>query len=159
LFRVTVGNHSFTLQSNGSFSYTPPFYLKERRYRTEITPLNMVNLLSNSSFEEVFAGLPKDWNIGNVKDFRISLDKGYDGKYSLKVTTSSTKKRTWSWIRSESIDVELGRRYLMKFIIQMLVILVLMVILLMKSNGNVWLMYHAEKQELKRSIGRSSRTL
>ncbi|AIY89559.1 carbohydrate binding domain-containing protein [Geoglobus acetivorans] len=110
-FRVRIGDEVFTLKPEGNFSYTPPFHLDKGDHRLEIAPLNVRNILQNPSFEDVFAGLPESWNIGNTKDFKIGFDRGYDGNYSLKVSTSTTGKR-WSWIRSEPMDVEPGRDYL-----------------------------------------------
>ncbi|WP_330999823.1 carbohydrate binding domain-containing protein [Archaeoglobus neptunius] len=111
-FKVKIGDKSFILKSNSlNFTYTPLFHLTEGKYRLEIIPLNVKNLVKNPSFEKIFAGLPESWNIGNTKDFKISFDRGYDGNYSLKVSTSTTEKR-WSWIRSEPMDVEPGRDYL-----------------------------------------------
>ncbi|MDL1957409.1 MAG: carbohydrate binding domain-containing protein [Candidatus Desulfofervidus auxilii] len=111
-FKVRISDHEFILKSNSlNFTYTPIFHLTKGKYKLEVTPLKVKNLVKNPSFERVFAGLPGSWKIGNTKDFKISFDKGYKGKYSLKVSTSTTKK-TWSWIRSEPIDVQPGRTYL-----------------------------------------------
>ena len=111
-FKVKIGDKSFILKSNSlNFTYSPPFYLTKGKYKLEIIPINAKNLVKNPSFEKIFAGLPRDWNIGNP-NFEICFDKGYEGKYSLKVSTSSTKKGTWSLIRSEPIDVRPGKEYL-----------------------------------------------
>ena len=112
-FKVRIGDHEFILKANSSnFTYTPLFNLTKGKYRLEVIPLNAKNLVKNPSFEKTFAGLPESWKIGNTKNFKISFDKGYDGKYSLKVSTSTTKPKTWSWIRSEPIKVEPGKEYL-----------------------------------------------
>jgi len=110
-FRVKINSNEFELESKLNFSYTPMFFLPSGKYRLEITPI-VENLVRNPSFEGVFDGLPKGWKIGNTKNFKISFDRGPGGKYGLKVLTSATKKGTWSRIRSEPIDVEPEKEYL-----------------------------------------------
>lgn len=113
VFKVDIGNYSFIIKSKSlNYTYTPLFSLEIGTYVLEITPLNISNLVINPSFEYVNNSLPIFWNLGNVKDFRISLDKGYKGKYSLKVSTPIAKERTWSWIRSKPINVVPGTKYL-----------------------------------------------
>ena len=108
-FVVTLGHHTFTLNSTKlGFVYTPLFNLGSGKYRLEIKPLKTGNLVRNPSFEVTEDGQPVGWHAGN-EHFTVSLDKGYAGKYSLKVSTTSTKADTWSWIRSEPISVKPGK--------------------------------------------------
>ena len=111
-FKVEIGDNVFILKSNGlGYMYTPSFYLTRGDYMLKITPLNITNLVENPSFEEVSDGILTGWRICNPRDFEISFDRGYDGNYSLQVSTNSTKK-TWSWIESKPIDVQPGKTYL-----------------------------------------------
>lgn len=109
-FEVEIGNKSFVLRSSGlNFAYSPAFHLTKGEYKLEVIPLNIENLVKNPSFE---IGT-KFWN-WKTKEFLIRLDNttSYDGKYSLRVSTSINRKGTWSWIRSEPISVEPGKEYL-----------------------------------------------
>lgn len=113
-FKIRIGNYTFIMNTNpelSEFSYSPSFNLTEGKYLIEIRPLNTENIVKNPSFEKASHGLPKGWRIFNTKDFIVNLGRGYQGKYSLKVVTNATK-RTWSWIRSEPIDVQPGKIYL-----------------------------------------------
>ena len=109
-FRVKINGNEFELESNSNFVSTPMFFLSSGKYRLEITSI-VKNLVRNPSFEKVFDGLLEDWSPGNTKDFKISFDRGYDDKYSLKASTSTTKEKMWSNIRSKPIDVDSGRYY------------------------------------------------
>lgn len=113
-FLVKIGNYSFIISSKSSnFSYSPLFYLNEGKYVLEIVPLNAVNPLENPSFEEWYAGLPESWNVQNVKLFEVEKSKeAYNGMLSIKVSTFTSKKGTWSWIRSNEINVKSGEEYL-----------------------------------------------
>lgn len=112
IFNIKIGNHSFILKSNTlNFTYSPLLYLDKGKYRLEIVPLNVSNMVTNPSFEDISNGLPKGWSIGNAR-FNVSFDKGYDGKRSLKIFTDSTEPQTWSFIRSEPINIESGKEYL-----------------------------------------------
>jgi len=112
-FNVKIGDKSFILKSNSlNFTYSLLFNHSSGKYRLEITPLNAINLVKNPSFEKMLTGFPENWNISNIKDFKMGFDRGYEGKHSLKVSTTVTKEWTWSWIRSEPIDVEPGKEYL-----------------------------------------------
>ncbi|WP_456416245.1 hypothetical protein [Methanocaldococcus sp.] len=111
-FKVKIGNYSFIINSNNlNFTYTPTFYLNKGKYKLEVTTIkiNVKNLVKNPSFEDG----AKFW-YWKTKKFIIKLDNttSYTGKYSLRVSTSIDKKWTWSWIRSEPINVEPGKRYL-----------------------------------------------
>jgi len=111
-FVIRLGERTFTFKSCSlKLTYTPLFYLTKGEYKLEVIPIT-TNLVKNPSFEKIFAGLPEDWNLGNIREFKISFDSGYDGKYSLRVSTSTTKEKMWSNIRSIPIDVESGKDYL-----------------------------------------------
>jgi len=95
---------------NLDFTYSNKIYLSEGTYIIKIMPIKIKNYVNNPSFEQEFAGLPVNWDLGN-SNFKIGFDKGYDGSRSLKVSTSSTVK-AWSFIRSEPIEVTPGEDYL-----------------------------------------------
>ncbi|RLF04102.1 MAG: hypothetical protein DRJ64_07420, partial [Thermoprotei archaeon] len=108
-FKVSIGNCSYVMPLNNStFVYTPEFKLMHGKYNLTITPI-FDNLVRNPSFENG----TKFWNEGSKKFVvRLNDTTSYDGKHSLMVTTNSTKDWTWSWIRSEPIDVEPEKEYL-----------------------------------------------
>jgi len=89
------------------------YYYIAKKYNLRLPPLNIKTLIKNPSFEEVYTKKPEHWKLHNAKDFKISLDSdSYTGKYSLKVYTSTTKQHTWSWIRSDPVNVKPGEKYL-----------------------------------------------
>ncbi|WP_216698819.1 carbohydrate binding domain-containing protein [Methanotorris formicicus] len=111
-FKINIGNKSFILNLNSTnFTYSPIFNLSKGNYVLEITPVltNNNNLVKNPSFE---IGAIKFWN-WKTKKFNVELDNttSYKGYYSLRVSTTTTTK-SWSWIRSEPIDVKPNKKYL-----------------------------------------------
>ncbi len=108
--KVTLEDHSFFLQLEKGENM---IYLANLTFdRTEVYHLilNSIidNLIENGSFEESYSR----WRIPN-KGFEVLLDEnGIDGKYALRVSTNISTKNTWSWIRSELINVTNGDEYL-----------------------------------------------
>lgn len=87
-------------------------YLISTKYNLKLPLLKTKNLVKNPSFEEYYVG-PKYWKMTHIKDFNIRLDSNsHTGRYSLKVSTITSKPHTWSWIKSEPINVETGRDYI-----------------------------------------------
>ena len=107
LFKVTIGNHTFYMQSKGNFTYTPPFHLNEGRYRIEIVPtsknakLDVIWLYSSNktipklfevkeepakiiSYEKINPTLWKV-KVNATKPFMLSFAEAYDPLWEARV--------------------------------------------------------------------------
>jgi hypothetical protein len=93
-------------RQNLSYTYFGPFNLTKGNYNISFTSIGK-STFAEFLFENDLNKWGKETNFFSKE---LSEDS-YEGKYCLKVTTNSEKAPSWSWIKSEPVNITPGNIY------------------------------------------------